>query len=229
VRLPARAGNEGDHALSVPAIFLDRDGVVNENRTDHVKGWDEFRFLPGVFEALRLLTDIGAPIFVVTNQAVVNRNLLSRDALEDIHLKMLHLLRAAGGRVEAVLSCPHDAGERCRCRKPEPGLLLSAARTHGIDLARSVLVGDALTDVLAGKRAGCRTVLVLTGRGRDALDALHQDPATIPDAIARDLLSAAAFVRRFFDDAGGEREPHSMERVLVPAAIDSPMTGALAP
>jgi D-glycero-D-manno-heptose 1,7-bisphosphate phosphatase len=189
-----------------PAIFLDRDGVVNENRSDHVKGWEEFRFLPGVFQALAALTALGLPIFVVTNQAVVNRNILSRDQLEEIHLRMLRQLRGSGARVDAVLSCPHDSHQGCRCRKPEPGLLLNAAKLHGIDLSRSVLVGDAVTDVIAGKRAGSRTVLVLTGRGRDALETLHRDPASIPDAVARDLLAATDAVRRLLrpDDVHNE-------------------------
>lgn len=190
--------------MGEPAIFLDRDGVVNENRADHVKGWNEFRFLPGVFQAVESLTAIGLPIFIVTNQAVVNRNILSREQLEEIHQRMLRQLRARGARIDAVLSCPHDSHERCSCRKPEPGLLLSAAKLHGIDLSRSVLVGDAVTDVIAGKRSGCRTVLVLTGRGRDALETLHRDPASIPDAVARDLLSATDAVRRLL---GAERAP----------------------
>lgn len=182
--------------MPTPAIFLDRDGVVNENRADHVKGWDEFRFLPGVFRAAKALSAFGLPIFIVTNQAVVNRNILSREDLADIHTRMLRHLRMRGARIEAVLSCPHESRQRCSCRKPEPGLLLSAAKSHGIDLARSVLVGDAVTDVLAGKRAGCRTVLVLTGRGRTAFESLHYDPAAIPDAVSRDLLGATDAVRR---------------------------------
>ncbi|RIK37113.1 MAG: hypothetical protein DCC58_18455, partial [Chloroflexi bacterium] len=121
---------------------------------------------------------------------------------------------------------------RCNCRKPEPGLLLSAAKSYGIDLNRSVLVGDALTDVLAGKRAGCRTVLVLTGRGQSALDALHEDPSTIPDAVARDLQSAAPIISRMVgeaepDDAVGRSAPaehaalpvQAQPRAYAPAAF----------
>jgi D-glycero-D-manno-heptose 1,7-bisphosphate phosphatase len=145
----------------------------------------------------------------VTNQAVVNRNILSRDQLEEIHLRMLRQLRGSGARVDAVLSCPHDSHQGCRCRKPEPGLLLNAAKLHGIDLSRSVLVGDAVTDVIAGKRAGSRTVLVLTGRGRDALETLHRDPTSIPDAVARDLLAATDAVRRLLQPLDAPEEADS--------------------
>lgn len=176
--------------MSTPAIFLDRDGVINENRVDHVKNWTEFTFVPGAASAIAALTRLQAPIFIVTNQAIVNRRLVSTDALDDIHQRMARHLRGLGARIDAVLCCPHMPRERCACRKPEPGLLLTAATRFEVDLRRSVFVGDATTDVVAGKRVGCRTVLVLTGRGRDSLRALASQPDAIPDAVASDLLGA---------------------------------------
>ena len=148
------------------AIFLDRDGVINENRPDHVKSWDEFEFLPGALESIRRLSEIGMPIFVVTNQAIINRKLATVDTLNDIHCRMLDAIHQAGGRVEKVYYCPHDSHEGCDCRKPQPGMLKRAAMEFGIDLTRSFIVGDAWTDMEAGFAVGTRSILVMTGRGR---------------------------------------------------------------
>ncbi|MCL4541094.1 MAG: D-glycero-beta-D-manno-heptose 1,7-bisphosphate 7-phosphatase [Chloroflexi bacterium] len=150
---------------TVSAVFLDRDGVINENRPDHVKCWDEFRFLPGVFDALAELAVAGLPVFVVTNQAVISRGIVSQCAVDDINARMMVEIARHGGRVEAVLYCPHSPNEGCSCRKPQPGLLITTARRYGLDLDRCYLVGDALSDIQAGQAVGCETILVLTGRG----------------------------------------------------------------
>ncbi len=148
------------------ALFLDRDGVINENRPDHVKCWDEFEFLPGALESIKRLSQTNLPIFVVTNQAVVNRGQLSEATLTDIHDRMLAAVRRAGGHIDKIYYCPHDKHERCACRKPAPGMLKQAAQEFGIDLTRSFIVGDAWTDVEAGHAVGARSILVMTGRGR---------------------------------------------------------------
>jgi D-glycero-D-manno-heptose 1,7-bisphosphate phosphatase len=147
------------------AIFLDRDGVICENRSDHVKRWSEFRFLPQAKTGLAALSRLGLPIVVVTNQAAIHRGLVTTEAVEGIHQQMITEIMAGGGRIDRVYYCPHRPDEKCRCRKPESGMLLEAAQSMGIDLARSYLVGDAATDLMAGNRVGCRTFLVLTGRG----------------------------------------------------------------
>lgn len=148
------------------AIFLDRDGVINENRTDHVKNWDEFEFIPGALESIRRLTETGLPIFVVSNQAAVNRGLMSVDTLHSIHTRMQEAIQAAGGLITRVYYCPHDTHEACDCRKPGSGMLCRAAQDFRIDLRKSFLVGDAWTDVAAGVHVGARSILLLTGRGR---------------------------------------------------------------
>lgn len=176
--------------MGSPAILLDRDGVINVNRHDHVKSWDEFEFLPGVLPALVALAEFQIPIAIVSNQAVVHRGLVAEETLEDIHARMLDAVRAAGGRIDSVHYCPHDARERCGCRKPQPGLLLDAARKHRFDLRESVFVGDATSDILAGKRAHCRTILVLTGRGRHSLPEVSSSRMLNPDAIAGDLMES---------------------------------------
>jgi D-glycero-D-manno-heptose 1,7-bisphosphate phosphatase len=171
------------------AVFLDRDGVINENRPDHVKSWAEFRFLPGVPEAVARLTRDGVKVFVVSNQAVVNRGMASHAGVESLHQQMVQEIERQGGRIEAVAFCPHRPEEECVCRKPRTGLLLDLARDHNVDLERAALVGDALTDVEAGLAAGCRAVLVLTGRGREQL-ARAADVGLSHFLVADDLSAA---------------------------------------
>lgn len=146
-------------------VFLDRDGVICYNRIDHVKSWAEFRFLPGALDALRALAEGGCRVVVVTNQAMISRGQLTVAELDEIHCRMLGAVAAAGGRIDLVLYCPHRPDEDCACRKPRPGLLWQAARAYPIDWDQAYLVGDHWTDVQAGLNAGCRTALVLTGRG----------------------------------------------------------------
>lgn len=147
------------------AIFLDRDGVINVNRLDHVKSWEEFEFMPGVLESICTLTLTGLPIFIVTNQAIVNRKVVTAAIIEGIHCRMIAEIEKAGGSIKKVYYCPHDNDESCTCRKPEPGMLNQAADEFEIDLKQSFMVGDAWTDVQAGLKVGARSIMVMTGRG----------------------------------------------------------------
>lgn len=152
------------------AVFLDRDGVICWNRYDHVKGWDEFEFLPGALESLAQLAESELGIVVVTNQAVINRGMATVSAIEDIHSRMVSAIKHAGGRVDKVMFCPHRPDQGCECRKPKPGMLLEAAEQLDLDLAGSYMVGDACSDVMAGRAAGCsKCYLALTGRGLEQL------------------------------------------------------------
>jgi len=170
-------------------IFLDRDGVINENRADHVKSWYEFRFLPGALNAMRLLTERHYRIFVVTNQAAVNRGLLASATLEEIHRRMVATAEAHGAHIAGLRYCPHRDDEACACRKPQPGMLLSLAAERQIDLGHAYFIGDALSDVAAGHAAGCRTILVRTGRGSEQLG--HADFLRHrPRHVAANLLDA---------------------------------------
>jgi D-glycero-D-manno-heptose 1,7-bisphosphate phosphatase len=182
-----RLHNPGEYVA--PTIFLDRDGVINENRTDHVKSWGEFRFIPGALHALRTLTQAGVRIFVVTNQAIINRGVVDRAVVDDIHARMVAVAAQHDAIISAVRCCPHRPDEWCGCRKPHPGMLLGLAEEYGVDLDQAVMVGDALTDIAAGKAAGCRTVLVRTGRGAAQL-ALPEARLYRPNAVARDLADA---------------------------------------
>lgn len=148
-------------------IFIDRDGVINENRSDYVKNWDEFRFLPGSREAIACLTKAGHRIVVCTNQAGVAQGLISMDTVEDIHRRMLAAIKEMGGAIEKVYSCTHSKDADCDCRKPRPGMLLRASRELDLDMSDAVFIGDSITDMQAGLAAGVRTILVLTGLGME--------------------------------------------------------------
>ena len=148
-----------------PAVFLDRDGVIVENRADYVKSLAEVQFIPGAVAALARLACHDVLIVIVTNQSAIGRGLVTRAAVDAINAHIIQQIVAAGGRVDGLYLCPHPPQENCACRKPAPGLLLEAARDLGIDLAASVLIGDALTDAQAAQAAGVKPLLVLTGLG----------------------------------------------------------------
>ena len=148
-------------------IFLDRDGVINENRSDYVKSWSEFQFLPGSREAIAKLTQAGHRIVVCTNQAGVARGTISVEAVEDIHYRMIQNICDFGGKIEKVYYCPHDRDGDCSCRKPRPGMLLQARDEFDIDMRDAVFIGDSITDIRAGLAASIHAVLVLSGLGLD--------------------------------------------------------------
>ncbi|MDM8530773.1 HAD family hydrolase [Anaerolineales bacterium HSG25] len=151
------------------AIFLDRDGVICENRSDYVKSWAEFEFLHQAIDALVQLAKLDLPIIVVTNQSPIGRGILTPQDVEAIHDRMVAEITAQGGRIDRVLYCPSTPTEDLPCRKPKPGMLLDAAKEMGLNLGASYMVGDAASDLLAGQQVGCRTFLVLTGRGQAQL------------------------------------------------------------
>lgn len=149
------------------AIFLDRDGVICVNRSDYVKNWDEFIFLPRSLNALRRLAASDFVIAVTTNQSAIGRGLMTETTLRDIHARMIAEVECAGGRIDAVYYCPHRPEDNCDCRKPLPGLYLRAARDFDIALAQSIVVGDAFSDITAARAISARAILVRTGRGEE--------------------------------------------------------------
>jgi D-glycero-D-manno-heptose 1,7-bisphosphate phosphatase len=172
-----------------PAIFVDRDGVINRDRSDYVKSWGEFEFLPGSIEAFRVAAGRPFRVVVVTNQSAVGRGLVSREEVETIHRRMAQAIRAAGGRIDAVYVCPHRPEDGCECRKPKPGLILRAARDLGLDLKGSLLIGDDRKDLESAVAAGVRPVLVRTGHGARLPDA-EIEALGVPVSVFEDLLSA---------------------------------------
>jgi D-glycero-D-manno-heptose 1,7-bisphosphate phosphatase len=149
-----------------PAVFLDRDGVIIENRAEYVRRWADVAFLPGALAALARLAHSSFPIIIVTNQSAVGRGLLPLAEAEAINGRIVATVSAAGGRIDAVYMCPHTPADDCPCRKPRPGMLLQAARERGLELGRSLLIGDSISDLLAARAAGLtRFGLVRTGLG----------------------------------------------------------------
>lgn len=143
-----------------PAVFLDRDGVLNRAIVRDGKPFSpmqlsDFRLLPGVIETCNRLAAAGLPIVVVTNQPEVTRGRLSIDVLDDMHAELWRRLP-----ITEVSVCPHDSKDMCSCRKPLPGMILDAAQRHNIDLSRSVMVGDRASDIAAGKAAGYMTIRI---------------------------------------------------------------------
>jgi len=174
------------------AVFLDRDGVINQDRDDYVKNVDELKVYPFVPEAIKCLNDAGWPVFVVSNQQGVAKGLISEDDLGGMQKEISRQVESAGGHITSFYYCKHLASEKCACRKPQPGLILKAAKEHGIDLGGSVMVGDTERDIIAGKSAGCKTVLVLTGKltREDAVNLSCK-----PDFVADNLAQAVGYIK----------------------------------
>jgi D-glycero-D-manno-heptose 1,7-bisphosphate phosphatase len=178
-------------AMKQPAIFLDRDGVIIENRSDYVRSWADVEVFPHALEALASLSDSPYRIVLVTNQSAVGRGHILAETAEAINNRLLAVIRQVGGRVDAVYMCPHAPEAGCTCRKPRPGLLLRAAEDLNLDLAQSVMIGDALSDVQAGRAAGVRqTILLRTGRGREQErlpEAAELSPFAVYDSLSEAL------------------------------------------
>lgn len=148
------------------AVFIDRDGVICQNRDDYVKSWEEFRFIPRSIEAIVRLTEAGLPVVVITNQSIINRGITPASVVEDIHRRMMTKIEDHGGRIARIYYCPHRPDEHCSCRKPQPGMLLRATQELGIDLEESYLIGDSIGDIQAAQAVNAKAYMVLTGRGR---------------------------------------------------------------
>jgi D-glycero-D-manno-heptose 1,7-bisphosphate phosphatase len=143
-------------------MFLDRDGVIIRKAADgeYITKVEEMEFLPGSPEAIAQLSRSGFKVIVITNQRGVATGKIKLPDLEKIHARLKQVVAHLGGNVCDILYCPHDVAEGCMCRKPKAGMLLRAAKKHQLPLSECWMVGDAATDVTAGKRAGCKTVLI---------------------------------------------------------------------
>ena len=181
-----------------PAVFLDRDGTMI-GEVDYLRSVEQLRLLPGVAGAVRRLNEAGFAVVVTTNQSGVARGLLTEGDLDRIHEQLRQRLVRRGARLDGLYYCPHHPEAKvaryrreCGCRKPSPEMLQRAAAELDLDLKQSFAVGDSERDVEAGRRAGCRTVLVRTGYGKRAEAGLGE--ADRPDHIADDLASAVEWV-----------------------------------
>ena len=157
-------------AFMFPAIFLDRDGVLIENRSDYVRDWSQVSIFREAILALSNPKLDGYKMVMVTNQSAVGRGIISLDTANDINTRLVSLIQTRGGRIDGVYLCPHGPDDGCNCRKPRPGLLLRAAKELSLDLKSSWMIGDAWSDIQAGHAAGVQgTIIVKTGRGSDQL------------------------------------------------------------
>ena len=190
------------------AVFLDRDGVINEimyyrelGIVDSPCSARQLRLLPQAAEGIRRLNQAGFKVIVVTNQPGIAKQRFTRQALDEMHGRMRRRLRAQGARLDAIYCCLHHPQAKikalrqvCECRKPGCGMLLAAARDHSLDLPNSFMVGDSFTDIEAGHAAGCRTIFV--GRWKcDVCQLMAKDGAR-PDIQVRDLSEAAQLILR---------------------------------
>ena len=185
--------NDPAHGADLrPAIFIDRDGVINCRRPDdYVLDWSQFLFVPGMRTALKQLASLGLPMIVISNQAAVGKGLLDAAGLREITDRMQQALLSDGTPLAAAYYCIHRADENCSCRKPKPGLLQEAANDFRIDLQRSIFIGDSETDVQAAQAAGCQPVLF--GAGLTAVSSPLEWPQELPRArTANNLFEVAA-------------------------------------
>ncbi len=190
------------------AVFLDRDGVINEivyfpelGLLDSPLNPRQFKLLPNAAKAIKLLNGLGLKVVVISNQPSMAKGKTTMALFERIRAKMHRELKRAGAKVDAEYYCFHHPQAklakyrvRCRCRKPKPGLLLRAAREHGIDLRRSFMAGDSVTDIQAGKAAGCKTILI--GYLKNDLSRLFNEKGIRPDHVAPSLLDAARLIKK---------------------------------
>jgi D-glycero-D-manno-heptose 1,7-bisphosphate phosphatase len=173
------------------AVFLDRDGTLIEE-VNYLASPEQVRLIPGAVEAVRKLNDAGLLVIVVTNQAGVARGYFPESRVSEVHERLSLLLGAHGAKIDAYYHCPHHPTEgvgkyrvACECRKPKPGLLLAAASEWGIDLTRSWMIGDKQCDAEAGASAGCRTLLVRTGHGKDLPNAVDDLAAAVEVLLSK--------------------------------------------
>jgi len=187
----------------VPAVFIDRDGTLNEE-VGYLCRPEDVVLIPGSREALARLNARGIPVLVVTNQAGIGKGKYGWTDFQAVMDRIAGLLAEGGAHVDGVYAAPHHArglGAYAHPdhpdRKPNPGMLLRAAEEHGVDLSRSWMVGDKALDLGAGRNAGCRVALVLTGYGRDV------DPG-LADLVAEDLGAAVDRILADIDPSGGQ-------------------------
>ncbi len=174
------------------AVFLDRDGVINENRVDYVKNWGEFVFKPKAKAAIRQLNNAGYLVIVVSNQSCISKGIVPENAVNEINRRMEDELNQAGGRIDAIYFCPHTKEENCNCRKPKTGMIDFAVKAHNIDLSQSWFIGDSIKyDVPLGKAVRVKTILINEGH-KISIDEITQ---AVPDYVVDNLMEAVQLIK----------------------------------
>lgn len=179
--------------MTSPLIVLDRDGVINHDSDEYVKGEEEFFPITGSIEAISQLSRSGFQVCVVTNQSGLARGLFDEFALARMHGLLCSLVEEQGGRIDGIFYCPHGPDDNCQCRKPRPGMLDQIEEQFARPVAGAWFIGDTEKDIDAALSRGCRPILVLTGKGTLTRETMAADKlATIP--VFDDLFTAAMFV-----------------------------------
>lgn len=183
-----------------PAVFLDRDGTINE-QMGYINHLSRFHMLPGAARAIGKLNEHNIPVVVVTNQSGLARGYFPESLLEQVHEKMRRLLAARGASLDGLYVCPHHPEAKqekyrvsCNCRKPKTGLLEQAALDLNLDLSRSFVVGDRWSDLKCAVAAGAEPVLVLTGYGRGDYEYIGPEQDVQPAFVAEDLRAAVEWI-----------------------------------
>ena len=172
-------------------VFLDRDGVINKkaHEGDYIKNWSEFKFLPSVKEAIKRLNKAGFLVIIITNQRGIAKGLMTEEDLKDIHTKMIEEIKKSGAKIDGIYYCPHDEKDNCNCRKPKIGMFLKAKKDFNVEMSESWLVGDSKFDILAGQKAGCKTILIESKFNKNK-DLLIKNKAIEADFILFNLRQA---------------------------------------
>lgn len=183
-------------------IILDRDGVINHDREDYVKSAEECVPIPGSIEAIVRLSKAGFIVAVATNQSGLAREKFDLDDLEAMHEKLIGLVEEHGGELGGIFYCPHAPDDKCKCRKPMPGMLDAIEAEFNTSVESCYFIGDSLCDLQAGIIKGCKPVLVKTGKGEHTLRQLADMPASSDASAVRlddievfeDLAAAVDFI-----------------------------------
>lgn len=179
--------------MAAKPVYIDRDGVINKNRSDYVKSLEEWIPLPGAVDAITDLSNAGHPVIVITNQSAIARKYCRISDVEEIHRHLISIVRKAGGMITGIYYCPHHPDDGCDCRKPRTGMV-DSARSE-LDLPDGgYIVGDANSDMELGRRTGLKTVLVLTGRGRDQLKRIVSEDLPEPWKVTENISSAVKLI-----------------------------------
>ena len=182
------------------AVFMDRDGTINEER-GYLRDPCGLNILPGAVDAIRLINENRIKAVVITNQSGVARGYFSEGMVEKVHLRLRELLGEKGVFLDAIYYCPHlpevghpEYRKECNCRKPALGMLNLASTDLEIDLSRSYVIGDKLTDIEPAYEVGAKGILVLTGYGKEQMESLNERSKRQPHYIATDILEAVNWI-----------------------------------
>ena len=182
-------------------IFLDRDGTINFE-VEYLRSTTDLKMIPGSSEAIKEANELGWKVLIITNQSGVARGIITEQELSKIHFTLQNILRENGATIDAIYYCPHhpEVGDipykhDCNCRKPKTGMILRAAKEFEIDLTKSYIIGDKMIDIQTGNNCGVKSILVLTGYGKDELKQCQENKLKI-DFIADNLYDAIQYIKR---------------------------------